>query len=83
MAKLTLLKIRERMESRWQVLPDLGKGKKKPTWNILLTVKRNRLIIRNMIKKCKYRYVNLLYYKQHSILHVLATCYGGLQGSVI
>jgi hypothetical protein len=26
--KLTLLKIRERMESRWQVLPDLGKEKK-------------------------------------------------------
>jgi hypothetical protein len=28
MAKLTLLKIRERMESRWQVLPDLEKEKK-------------------------------------------------------
>ena len=29
-----------------------------------------------------YIYVNLLYYKPHSLLHVSATCCGHLQGDV-
>jgi N-terminal domain of NEFA-interacting nuclear protein NIP30. len=30
---------------------------------------KTELSIRNMTNKCMYRYVNLLYYKQHSLLH--------------
>jgi len=32
--------------------------------------------------KCLYRYINLLYYKQPTLLHVLATYYDHLQGAV-
>jgi hypothetical protein len=32
--------------------------------------------MRNMTNKCINRYINLLYYKQHSLLHVSATYHG-------
>ena len=33
--------------------------------------------------RCVYKYVNLLYYKQRSLLHVSATYCGHLQGGVL
>ena len=40
-------------------------------------------IIRTTTNQCIYRYVNLLYYKQRSLLHVSATCCDHLQEGVI
>jgi len=36
----------------------------------------NYLIMRNTTNRCTYRYVNLLYYEQHCLLHVSANCCG-------
>jgi hypothetical protein len=41
------------------------------------------LITRNTTIKCIHRYVNLLYYKKHSPLHVSATYCDHLQGGVL
>jgi len=71
-----------RMERGSRYYLNLGKTKKL-TWNVVLKTKQNGLLIRNMINKCRYIYVNLLYYKQHSLLHVLGPCCGCLQGGVI
>jgi hypothetical protein len=39
--------------------------------------------MRNVNYNCNYRYVNLLHYKQRSLIHVSATYCGHLQGGVI
>ena len=39
--------------------------------------------MRNKANKCIYRYVNLLYYKQCSLVHVVASYCGHLQGGVL
>jgi hypothetical protein len=39
--------------------------------------------MRDTASKYIYRYVNLLYYKQHSLLHVSVTCCDHLQGGVL
>ena len=43
----------------------------------------NNITMRNTTNNCMYRYVNLLYYKQRSMLRVSATCCGRLQGGVL
>ena len=40
-------------------------------------------VMRNKTDNCIYRYVNSLYYKLCSFLHVLATYCGHLQGGVL
>jgi hypothetical protein len=40
-------------------------------------------IVRNKTNNCIYRYVNLFYCKQRSLLHISATYYGHLQGGVL
>ena len=40
-------------------------------------------IMRNKTNKCIYKYVNLLYNKQHSLLHVSVTYCSHLQGGVL
>jgi hypothetical protein len=39
--------------------------------------------MRDTTDNCIYIYVNLLYYKQRSLLHVSATYCGHLQGAVL
>jgi len=42
-----------------------------------------KFIMGNKTTKCMYRYGNLLFYRQCSLLHVAATCCCPLQGGVL
>jgi len=50
--------------------------------NLISSLKRHKIITKNMTNKCVYKYLYLLYYKHGSLLHVSGTYSGHLQGGV-